>query len=324
VHFVAEGSVRRLGKRIRITVQLHDVETGGTLWSERFDADEEDIFATQDKIVRSIASQLSVRLRLANVEKASRKSPNSMAAYDYVLRGDALPIGVPEAEAEARQLFQKAIDTDPDYGRAYAHLATYITLQWIRELEAPAAMLDQSLELAKKAVALDAGDESCQITLGYVYLQRRSHDLAEYHYLKGLALNPNHPVHLASLGLFYGFYGEPQRGIGYFREAAAINPHFIPSWYWRNLGNAHFIAHEYEEAIIAFERSPIIPDWVEASLAASYAQLDRMEEARQHAAAALRLSPNLSIHAYLAKEPYRRHEDAKHLANALRKAGFDD
>ena len=113
VHFVAEGSVRRLGKRIRITVQLLDVETGGTLWSERFDADEEDIFATQDKIVRSIVAQLSVRLRLANVEKASRKSPNSMAAYDYVLRGDALPIGVPEAEAEARQLFQKAIDLDP-------------------------------------------------------------------------------------------------------------------------------------------------------------------------------------------------------------------
>ena len=324
VHFIAEGSVRRLGKRIRITVQLLDVENGGTLWSERFDADEEDVFAMQDKIVRSIVAQMSVRLQLANLEKASRKPPNSMAAYDYVLRGDALPIGVPEAEAEARQLFQKAIDVDPQYGRAYAHLATYITLEWIRHFAAPAAMLDQSLELAKKAIALDAGDESCQTTLGYVYLHRRAHDLAEYHYLKGLALNPNHATHLASLGLFYGFNGDPQRGIGYFREAVAINPHFNPSWYWRNLAVVHFTAGQYEEAISAFKRSPIAPDWVEAYLSAAHAQLGRMDEARQHMAATFRMTPDFGILAFLAKEPHRNLADANHLADALRKAGFND
>lgn len=185
-------------------------------------------------------------------------------------------------------------------------------------------MLDQSLELAKKAVALDDGDEFCQTTLGYVYLQRRAHDLAEYHYLKALALNPNNPSHLASLGLFYGFHGEPQRAIGYFREAVALNPHFNPSWYWRNLAAVHFKAHEYEEAVTAFKRSPIMPDWVEAYLAGAYAQLGRMDEARQHVAAALRLSPNFSVQAFMAKEPHRRREDADHLADALRKAGFDD
>ena len=324
LHFVAEGSVRRLGKRIRITVQLLDVESGGTLWSERFDADEEDIFATQDKIVRSIVAQLSVRLRLANLEKASRKLPSSMAAYDYVLRGDALPIGIPEAEAEARQLFQKAIDLDPGYGRAYAHLATNITLQWIRDLDAPHGALDQPLELAKKAVALDDGDEFCQATLGYVYMQRRAHELAEYHYLRGLALNPNHPIPLASLGILYGFRGQPERGLAYFRDALAINPHFNPSWYWRNRAVVHFTAHEYEEAINAFNRSPTIPDWVEAYLAAAYSQLDQMEQSRQHTANALRLNPELRITTFLSKEPYRRLEDANHIRDALRKAGFDD
>ncbi len=134
VHFVAEGSVRRLGKRIRITVQLVDVETGEHLWAERFDADEDDIFAMQDHIVRSIAAQLSISLQLAGLEKASRKPPNSMAAYDYVLRGHALPIGVPEAEAEARRLFQKAIDIDPGYARAYASLGSYHIFEWSRDL----------------------------------------------------------------------------------------------------------------------------------------------------------------------------------------------
>ncbi len=77
-------------KRVRINVQLVDVETGEHLWAERFDANEDDIFTMQDHIVRSIAAQLSMRLQLAGLEKASRKPPNSMAAYDYVLRGHAL------------------------------------------------------------------------------------------------------------------------------------------------------------------------------------------------------------------------------------------
>ncbi len=324
VNFVAEGSVRRLGKRIRITVQLLDVETGGTVWSERFDADEEDIFAMQDTIVRSIVAQLSGRLQLADFEKASRKPPGSMAAYDYVLRGNALPIGVPEAEAEARQLFQKAIDTDPGFARAYAHLATYIALEWLRELDAPDAMLDQALGRAKKAVELDDGDEFCHSTLGYVYQRRRAHDLAEYHHLKALRLNPNSPNHLASLGIFYGFHGDPRRGIECFREAIAINPHYNPTWYWRNLAVVHFGAREYDEAITAFNRSPISPDWVEAYLAAAHAQLGQMAEAKLHAAATLELTPKFSIKKFLVKEPHRRPEDAKHLADALRKAGFTD
>ena len=324
VHFVAEGSVRRLGKRIRITVQLLDVESGGTLWSERFDADEEDIFSTQDKIVRSIVAQLFGRLQLANLEKASRKPPNSMAAYDYVLRGDALPIGVPEAEAEARRLFQKAIDIDPDYARAYASLGAYHIFEWSRDLNTPAAMLDRSLELTKKAVALDDGDDFCHHMLGRAHMFRRDHELADYHFQRALALNPNSPTLMTGLGILYGFRGDPERGLSYYREALAIAPHFDPPWYWRNRAVVHFIAHEYEEAIEGFRRSPIQPDWVEAHLAACHAHLGKMDEARKHAAAALRLTPQLTIQAMLAVDPYRRREDAEHLADGLRKAGFKD
>ncbi len=322
--YVVEGSVRRLGQRVRINVQLIDSGTEDNVWAERFDANEEDIFTMQDQIVRSIAAQLFDRLRLANLGKASRKPPSSMAAYDYVLRGDALPIGVPEAEAEARNLFQKAIDLDPGYARAYAHLATYITFQWTRDYEGSARLLDQALELAMKAVALDDGEESCHSVLGYVYMQRNAHELAEFHYLKALALNPNHPFLLASLGILYGFRGETARSLAYFREAITISPHFNPSWYWRNRAVVHFIAHEYEEAISAFKRSPIMPEWVEAYLAAAHAQLGRMDEARQHVAAALRLTPNFNIRAIMTKEPYLHREDANHLADALRKAGFDN
>ena len=324
VQYVVEGSVRRLAQRVRINVQLVDVETGEHLWAERFDAIEDDIFTMQDHIVRSIAAQLSMRLQLAGLEKASRKPPNSMAAYDYVLRGHALPVGVPEAESEARQLFQKAIDLDPGYARAYASLGAYHLLEWSRDLDAPAAMLDRSLALTKKAVALDDGDDFCHSMLGRAHMFRRDHELADYHFRKALALNPNSPSLMAGLGMLYGFRGESERGLDYFREALAIAPHFAPSWYWRNRAVVHFIAHEYEEAIEGFRRSPIQPDWVEAYLAASHAHLGKMDEARKHAAAALHLTPQLTINWLLAIDPYRRREDAEHLADGLRKAGFKD
>jgi TolB-like protein len=324
VQYVAEGSVRRFGKRIRITVQLLDVETGQNLWAERFDAGEEEIFEVQDKIVRSIAAQLSDRLRIAAVEKASRKPPTNLAAYECFLQADALPIGVPEAAAEARRLCQKAIDLDSSYGRAHAFLADSYTLEWLHHLDAPDSLLDKALHIAKKAVALDEGDDFCHAMLARAYLYRNSHDLAEFHYLKALAINPNHSTLNAGLGIFYGFRGDPARALSYFREALALNPHNTPTWYWRNRAVVHFIAHEYEQAIEGFRRSPIQPDWVEAFLAASYAHLGRMEEARQHAAASLRLTPNLTIAAFLKKEPHRHREDAEHVAEGLRKAGIPD
>ena len=324
VQYVVEGSVRRLAQRVRINVQLVDVETGEHLWAERFDANEDDIFTMQDHIVRSIAAQLSVRLQLAGLEKASRKPPISMAAYDYVLRGHALPVGVPEAEAEARRLFQKAIDIDPGYARAYASLGSYHLFEWSRDLDTPAATLDRSLELTKKAVALDDGDDFCHAMLGRAHMFRRDHELADYHFRKAVALNPNSPSLMAGLGILYGFRGEPERGLDYFREALAIAPHFDPTWYWRNRAVVHFIAHEYEEAIEGFRRSPIQPDWVEAYLAASHAHLGQMDEARKHAAAALHLTPQLTINRLLTIDPFRRREDAEHLADGLRKAGFED
>lgn len=324
VQYVAEGSVRRFGTRIRITVQLLDIETGQNLWAERFDADVEEIFHVQDKIVRSIASQLSDRLRIAVVDKASRKPPSNVAAYECFLQADALPIGVPEAAAEARRLCQKAIDLDPVYGRAHAFLADTFTLEWLHHLDASDLLLDQALDTAKKAVALDEGDDFCHAVLARAHLYRRSHDLAEFHYLKAFSINPNHSALIAGLGILYGFIGEPERALSYFREALTLNPHNTATWYWRNRAVVHLIAREYEQAIEGFKRSPIQPDWVEALLAASHAHLGRMDEARQHAAASLRLTPNLTIAAFLKKEPHRRHEDAEHVAEGLRKAGFPE
>ncbi len=124
VRFVVEGAVRRIGDRVRVSVQLTDAESGRQVWAERFDRGREEIFAVQDEVVQTIVSTLVGRVQSSDVERARRKPPTSLDAYECVLNGNALPWDDPEGAAEATRLFEKAIEIDPGYGMAYALLAS--------------------------------------------------------------------------------------------------------------------------------------------------------------------------------------------------------
>jgi tetratricopeptide (TPR) repeat protein len=227
-------------------------------------------------------------------------------------------------EEQAREYFRKAIALDPGYARAYALLGQFTMLQWLRDLDAPVALLDAAIELTGKAVELDDHDAACHGLHGHVHMWRKDLDLAEHHHLRGLALNPNHPGMTAGLGIVYGYLGEPERGLALFDQALALDPHFNESWYWRDKGTVLFMAGRYEEAIIALKRTPTAMDFVEVYLAACHACLGHDREARHHVEAALRMTPRMTISAFLAVEPFRRPEDAAHLAEGLRRAGLPE
>ncbi len=112
-----------MGDRVRVSVQLADAESGRQVWAERFDRGREEIFAVQDEVVQTIVSTLVGRVQSSDVERARRKPPTSLDAYECVLNGNALPWDDPEGAAEATRLFEKAIEIDPGYGMAYALLA---------------------------------------------------------------------------------------------------------------------------------------------------------------------------------------------------------
>jgi adenylate cyclase len=324
VQYLVEGSVRRLGQRIRITAQLIEAANGNHLWAERFDRDQEDIFLVQDQVVRTIVATLVGRMQAAGAERAKRKPPASLAAYEYVLRADALPFHDRAAREEARILCEKAIEVDPTYARAYAFQSFLAWGEWSDDKTGSDSALDKALALAKKAVALDENDSNGQIALGETYLLRRAFDIAEYHYLAAHDLNPNRPSVMAGLGRLYGYLGEPEKGMEFIKAVRTLDPYFNPPWYWETLGTICLIAHQYEEAIAAFKRSPILPGWVHAYIAACYALLEKREEAELHAAEALRLTPDFSLMREAAKEPFKHAANRQHLIDGLRKAGLPE
>src|SRR5262245_44084609 len=325
VQYVVEGSVRRLGKRLRITAQLIDAATGNHLWAERFDRDESEIFAVQDQLVRTIVATLVGRLQAAGVEGAKRKAPASLAAYECVLRADALPlISDPAIEAEAQALSEQPIELDPTYARAYALLANLLRLKWDYGASGDPSLLARALELARKAVALDENDGMCHGILGFVHLARYDHDLAEHHYQKAQSLNPNSATLSATTGVLYTYLGRPGEALDHFREARNIDPFFNPTWYWSALGAAHLAARQYPEAIAAINRLSARAYWSHANLAAAHAYAGQPEQARHHATEVQRLFPGYSVSRHAGGEPFKRRSDLDHLLNGLRLAGLPD
>lgn len=325
VRFIVEGSVRRMGERIRITAQLIDTGTGAHIWAEKYDCDLAEIFAVQDQVVRTIVSTLVGRVRVVDAERARRKPPASQAAYEYVLRGNILPWSDPAGVAEATRLFEKAIEVDPGYGLAYAMLAAMRAGQWYDEHRDPAAadaLLQQAYALAQRAVELDEHESTCFSILAQVCLQRRAYDLTLQYARRAIELNPNNQWNIADMGLMLVYLGQAEEALDWFRRAREIDPYFDPPWYWRSLGQAYMVLRRDSEALAMFDRIPVRQYRVAALRAACYARLGDTDRARREAADCVALKPEFSSARFMGKEPFRNPEDAAQLADALRRAGL--
>ena len=324
VQFIVEGSVRKIGKQIRITAQLIEAETGKHVWAERFDRDEQDIFLIQDEVIGTIAGTLVGRLQAAGAEHARRKPPASLAAYECLLRGNALPFGDPEADAEARRLFERAIALDPTYARAHSLLAMAEYRLWRLNPAGSDDALERAFAAAKKAAALDENDGICHDALGWFYLLLRAFDLAEHHYRKGYGLIPNSPTNVANMGILHNYLGRPDEAMVWFEKAKRVDRFFDRAWYWHARGVTDFIARRYDKAIAHFAHGPVVPQWARAYVAACHAHTDRIDRAREVAAEILAARPGFSVAQHLKIEPYKRQADIDHLAAGLRKAGLPE
>ncbi len=334
VAYVLEGSVRKAGGRVRITAQLIEVETGGHIWAERYDRDLHDIFDVQDEVTEALVSIVAGRLANPSVGRSKRQHPESMTAYELVLRGkEHFQRNTKVENVLARDLFQKAIDLDSDYALAHVWLGwTHcydFELGWTRDSDKSAAL---ALSCTKRAVELDNSDGWGQAGLSYCYMYARQFDLGEMHIEQASKLNPNDADILSLKGLFLSYLGRPTEGVASLEMARLRNP-FGLDWYLWCLGIARYTSAEHTEAVAAWRATPNTPTEVLACLAASYAQLGQTDDAHRSLATFLERSQEeladypgddgAAWRDYWFKSfPYKNPDDLEQLLDGLRKAGL--
>jgi TolB-like protein len=324
VRYIVEGSVRRMGARIRISAQLTDTETGSHIWAEKFDHELAELFKTQDRVVRTIVSTLVGRVQVSDVERARRKPPASLAAYECLLKGNALPWDDPHGAPEAVRLLEKAIAIDPGYGLAHALLAGLYWRRWENDASNSDAALEEALASAKRAVELDKNESTCFSMLGQVYLLLRSFGLALQYARRAVEMNPNNQWNAAGMGSILIYVGQAEEALVWYRRAKEIDRYFDPPWYWHELGKASMFLHRYEEALSMFGYLPTRPYSIAAHMAGCYARLADIERASVSANECLVMKPDFSIAHFMTKQPFKNPADAASLAESLRLAGLPD
>ncbi len=324
VRYVLEGSIQRAEGRVRINAQLIDATTGRHLWAERYDRDAESLFVVQDEIVETITSTLAVKVHATERERATRKDTGSLEAYDYYLQGrDRFPGWTKEANAEVKRYFEKAIELDPRFSRAYVYLAGLHVNDWRWSWsDAPEVSRKMALEYAQRASALDSYDSRSHWILGIIYLQERKFDQAMAEYERALALNPNDVDFRMEMAEALVMVGRHEEGIELMKQTMRLNP-IYPDWYLWDLGWAYYLAGRYKEGLAEMKRMKEMPYKAHRTLAAIYAQLGQVKEAKAEAALFLKHEPEYTT-AVEHNWPYKNSEDLEHLLDGYRKAGLPE
>jgi TolB-like protein/class 3 adenylate cyclase/Flp pilus assembly protein TadD len=325
VRYLLEGSVRKADNQVRITAQLIDGTTGGHLWSERFDRPFKDIFALQDEIVQKIVTTLQLQLTLWEKGSLARKNTDNLEAYDYYLRGvEYFYRLTQETNAQARQMYEKAIELDPRYAQAYGSLGmTHFFdsfLQWNRNPQ----NMPRAFELVQKAIALEDSLPSAHRILGLFYLFQKRHMEALTEVKRAIALDPNFADAYWTLGDIMVLMGEPEKAIRSIEQAMHFNPR-SPTFYFNSLGAAYLLARRYEEAVTALQQAlSRNSNYLIAhlNLAGAYSELGREEEARAEAGEVMRLNPQFSLAAIGQTIPHKDPARLERYLAALRKAGL--
>jgi TolB-like protein len=328
VGYVVEGSVRRGGDRVRITAQLNDAATGSHIWAERYDRELADVFAVQDEITEAIVAAIEPQLYAAENFRAARKPPDSLDAWDLLMRGLSHYWRVTRQDNVAAQaLLEKAVAIDPNYGRALGVFATSHTFGAHMGWEHMTAVAPIAERAAQKAILADSEDPWAHLALGSVYLfARRFEDsLAEFE--TALRLNPNFSLAQGYYGLTLAYCGRWQEGSLAAIRALRLSPRDPFSAIYNGIASyAQFLGRNYDEAIrFAREGIRLRGDFVGAhrvlTAAAGMAGLHAVAKAALQELR--RAQPNISLDWVARQMPIKHEADREHYLLGFRRAGLD-
>lgn len=319
VRYLLTGSARRAAGRVRINAQLVDAASGDHLWAERFDRSLDDIFAVQDEVTTKIVEALLGRLRTP----PPRNRPRNLEAYDLCVRARRLMDDTPQAAREAHLMLTRAVSLDPEYAEAHRWLAMNHWMGWVHSGGPSEADRSVALALARKAVAIDPNDAGCRWVLAYLLAYERDFTEADAEFAKAIELDPNEADAWAALSDIAVLAGRVKEGLEHVRKAFRLNP-FPASWYYLALGQAQYAAGEYEAAVATLRSDATYRTTSRRFLAASLAQLGRLDEARAEAELFLVGNPHFTIGHWAATEPFRDAATLEHFVAGFRKAGLPE
>ena len=301
VQYVLEGSVRKVGKRVRITGQLIDALSGNHIWAERYDRELDDIFELQDEITSAItgavAPELADTLRARSVQKA----PESLDAWDLHNRAMwHLYRFNKEDAAAAEELFERAIAADPSFAAAHASLAYHYYLDVVLGYsEAPPDSLEAGLKAAKRAVELDEKDSLGHCMIGRILCMYGQHDASIAATERALDLNPNSFIVRLSMGMVLTWAGRNEEAVAHFDESLRLSPNDPAGWASENVKAACLAGLErYDEALAAAQRAiqyPTADFWPRAQKAFVLARMGKIVEAKAALVEARDMRPDLSV-----------------------------
>jgi adenylate cyclase len=330
VRYVVEGSVRKAGDQVRISAQLIDASTGHHVWAERYDRKLEDIFALQDEITEALVGAMNPALLKSEMERAARKDPRNLDAYDAGLRALwHLWKFTEEDNAKARALAERAIKLDPEAGRYFSVLAMThymdIFYQWT---DSATRSLEELFRVAQQGVKLDKTNARNHWALAWAHSLQGQGDQATAAAELAVRLDPSFADAYFALGVCLVAKGDPDEGIAHIERAMRLSPQApVMSFYLHGIAVGHFGAERYEEAL-RWERRCLQRDpdlWIaHGTLASSYAHLGRIDEARTALQEMLRRSPEFSLGAVRMIFSYANPVFTESWIDGLRKAGLKE
>jgi len=326
VRNVLEGTVQRIGKKLRVNAQLIDALTGRHLWSEKYDREITDIFSVQDNISKEILTAL--RVNLVEGEQArvwARGTPKIEAYLKFLKAYEIFKSFNKKNMIMTRQLCQEAIALDANYAEAHTlfGVAHLIDL-WFQWGESPRNSMAQAVTALRKALSLDPLSDFACANLGHLYLMQQKFDEALVAGRKSIELNPNGDYNMVLLAMTLMYSGQNDQAINLYKKAWRLNP-YCPAWYIHAAGVAYRNLGKWDEAIAVSKRAlEVKPDHFPALMvmASTYEMSGRLEEGRAVATEMLRINPNFCVkNQWL---PYKNKAEAEAVREALRQVGIPE
>lgn len=329
--YLVEGSVRKIGQRIRVTAQLVETEAGRHVWAEHYDRDVQSMFAMQDEITAAIAARIEPEIGTAERVRSERNLPQVLHAWDFFRLGTShFYKSTPDHNREAQRLFGRAIELDGELAQAYAYLAYALVLSMVYfDVEPSDERLNEAVTIARKGVELDEQDALVRFMYGRALLSRKAYGDALAELETAVDLNPNLAVIYCGLGDSLAYEGRFSEAIPHFEKAIHLSPYDPQRWaFYSYRALAHLLARQFELAAEWAQRATRIPNshyWPFAHRVAALGHLQRPEASQAALVELLQHKPEFSCR--LARKRLFYIKDPVHLeiyVEGLRKAGVPE